>query len=357
MEGKSISEESLRSKVDAKVLSLEAEIKGRDARIKKLINRMGQIERFESDIFKTISGLPIVRSIQPYDKKGSATKKDHDVILNLADAHAEEFVSSEEMEGYAEYTWEIFKDRMWATGDELIKRVREKRSQYQVSRLVVTLMGDMLTGTIHEELDRTNTWTLPNAVVSTAYILSQLLVKISAEFDAVKVEACVGNHGREDKKPTSKQKVDRNWDYGVYKIARMLTANNPKIKWNIPKSAAHIFQVRGASVLMKHGDNIRSTGIVPYYGISRDLAEEHEKRRDNDFDYCLMGHWHHFAVVKGHCIICPSMIGPSQYSFNRLHTTHPPEQLLIFSTEGFGFVDFRKIKLTNVKGNGFTDTI
>ena len=357
MEDKGISEESLRSKVDAKVLSLEAEIKERDARIKKLTNRMGQMERFESDIFKSIVGLPKIRSLQPYDPKAIGKKKDHDAILNLADPHAEEFVSAEEMEGYAEYTWEIFKNRMWDTGEELVKRVHEKRSQYQVSRLIVSLLGDMLTGVIHDELDRTNTWTLPNAVVATAYILAQLLIKVSAEFDEVLAEACVGNHGREDKKPTSKQKVDRNWDYGVYKIAQLLTINNTKIKWNIPKSEAHIFKAQGSSVLMKHGDNIRHTGILPYYGISRDLAEEHEKRRDKDFDYCLMGHWHHFAVVKGHCIICPSMIGPSQYSFNRLNTTYPAEQFLIFSTSDFGFTDFRKISLSNAQGNKFVDAI
>jgi len=357
MKDKGISEEELRSKVDPKVLSLEEKIHQRDARIKILTNRVGELERFESEVFKSIMGLPKIRSLQPY-KKGVVRKKtDHDVILSLTDTHAEEFVSPEEMEGYAEYTWEIYKDRMWATGEELIKRVHEKRSQYKVSRLIVPLLGDMLTGIIHDELDRTNTWTLPNAVVSTAYILAQLLIKISAEFDEVLVEACVGNHGREDKKPTSKQKVDRNWDYAVYIITRLLTVNNPKIKWNIPKSAAHIFKVQGATILQKHGDNIRSTGIVPYYGISRDLAEEHEKRRDADFDYCLMGHWHHYAVIKGHCIICPSMIGPSQYSFNRLHTVYPPEQVVMFSTGDYGIVDFRKIDLTKARGNRFVDVI
>lgn len=354
---KSINENELRSELSEKVAHLKSEINKRDELIKKQKKIIGSLEMFEGNVINSIEALPKA-NIKPYDiSKSGSGKKDHDSILCLTDTHSEEFVSSAEMEGYAKYEWEDFLNRMWHTGQKTIDLVRSFREKNKCDRLHVLLLGDMLTGVIHDELDRTNTMSLPDAVVKTSNILSQTLLKMSSEFDVINVECSVGNHGRQDKKPPSKQKVVRNWDYAVYIMAKEFTRANNKIVWNIPESPAHIVNVLGAKLLTKHGENIRSTGIIPYYGIYRDAAEEQKKRqKDGGFDYMILGHWHHLAILDGKIVLCPSLIGPNQYSFNRLNTSYPAEQLLMFSTDRYerGIINFMPIQFNDIGNHEFS---
>ena len=361
-EGKSrgpIDESSLRAQVDERVKYIEAQLSEKDRIIKGLKSEIGSLKYFEGQLINAIKPFPKAQL------KGMETPKPsrgtiHEAMLDLTDIHAEELVKSEEMEGYAHHDWESFLAKAWLTGEKTLELVSLMRANYPVPILNINLLGDILTGVIHDELDRTNTFQTPDAVVQTASVLAQLLLKIAPHFDEIPVRAVVGNHGRMDKKPPSKQKAARNWDYAVYQITKLLTRSEPKIKWTIPESPAMQFDCCGKTFLIKHGDSMRSTGILPYYGIYRDSTEEQKKRKPTGgFDYMKIGHWHHFARLEGNVIISPSMIGPSQYSFNKLHTTSPAAQLLTFITakHDLGIVDYKPIKLDKANGHKFEGLI
>lgn len=331
------------------------EIKRRDNVISKLRGEIGRWESYSTLIADAIKGLPPVRS-KPikYGKKGDAT---HDVTLYLADLHAEEVVDEEEMGGYAAYNWDVFLDRMWHTLLTTVDLTQLFRSASPVNVLHINIMGDVLSGKIHDELERTNGWALPDAVPRVAYVLAQFIMQISAYFEKVIITGVVGNHGREDKKMPSKQAVVRNWDYAVYQIASNFTKKSNKVIWRIPKSTAVIVECLGYKALIKHGNGIRSQGVTPYYGISREFGKEREKRRGKeDFDILCLAHYHHYGVVNGNTYICPSMIGPGQFSFDTVHSSYPAEQLLMFSTDykDLGITDCKLIKYLNTGKHGFT---
>ena len=153
------------------------------------------------------------------------------------------------MEGYASYNFDIFCARMWMAAEKTIELVNIMRRGGKVDKLFVNLLGDMISGVIHAEIERTSSLPFPLAVVQIGFILGQVLTILSANFDEIDVKAVSGNHGRLDIKPSFKQKGVRNWDRAVYEIARLFTKDNPKLRWEIADGFALCYQVEGARVL------------------------------------------------------------------------------------------------------------
>lgn len=332
---------------------LREQVKKRDTVIKRQRKEIGAL-RDISELFGSA-----IRSLPPPDGFNFRMPENDSVSpamaqLCLADFHAEETVNYEEMEGYAEFNWDIFKARAWQTTVKAVELVDLMRHSENVPDICVFLMGDMVTGDIHADIERNASMALPMAITETADIIAQMMNYLSAHFKNVYVYGMCGNHGRKDLKPVTKKKSDRNWDTSVYHIARKITRENDRIHWTIPKSPNSVVEVPGVNFLLKHGDGIKQQGVTPYYGLVRDTSREIEKRRRNqDFDYVIQGHLHHFGITEGNRILCPSLIGPNEFSFNLLHATYPPEQLLMFTTEEHGLIDLKPIKLEDADGDEF----
>lgn len=258
---------------------------------------------------------------------------EHAAVLVLTDLHGEEVVEADETEGMIEFNWQIFLDRMWAVVDKTIKIVNTRRKARDIKKLYINLLGDIITGEIHDELMRTNSFTRPTAVVNIAHVISQVVQVLASHFDEVIVSGVAGNHGREDKKTSTKQLAERNWDTAIYRLCAMMTDKLPNVTWNITKSYAMVVNVLGNRILLKHGDDVHG-GTHPFYPLIRDTAKEADKRRgtEHEFDYIQQGHLHTWSVLENVRFLCPSLMGGSQYA-NRLHLKSKPAVLLQFYTE------------------------
>jgi len=139
-------------------------------------------------------------------------------------------------------------------------------------------------------------------------------------------------------KPVTKMMADRNWDMSVYLIAQMFSRAQTNVEWNIPQSIMDVAHVMGWGVLLTHGNCVKRSGPEPLFAISRMVDMEHRQRRktDRDFDYAFVGHWHDDSMLHGECVLCPPMIGSSQFSRYLMHQSTPPGALLYFFTEKHG---------------------
>ena len=314
-----------------------------NARLKK---QVGTDERLFGAISHGIKSFPAPEPVR-YDRP----RLEHDEVyasLKLTDAHAEELVRSEEMEGLAEYNWQIFLDRMYRTAQKTLELVNIMRQASVIRNLDVDCLGDWVTGKIlpHEEGYGT-TLTMPVAVPKVGRELGRFLVGLSAHFDHIRVNCMCGNHGRDTMKPAYKMTADRNWDMSVYLIAQGYTEQCENIEWNIPKSITTVVDVMGWKTLMAHSLEVRMTHRTPYYPIETTVDMEHKSRAgtDKDFKYVCLGHYHHYAVIDNDIIICPCMIGANQFSRFRLHKRSVAAQLLCFTTEKHGLITQWPIKL------------
>jgi hypothetical protein len=298
------------------VLAMKAYISKLEAENATLKSQQGTDIRLFDHVKDAIKGLDAPARVK-YDKP-TLKHDDLHAVLVVTDAHAEEFVSLEEMEGLASYNWSTFEKRMRVTTTKTVELTHIMR--------------------------------MPVAVPRVGMEFALMLKSLSAHFDKVRVFGMCGNHGREGKKPVTKMTADRNWDMSVYLISQALTQDLKNVEWNIPRSIMAVADVGGWNCLLTHSGEVNMNNRTPYYPIETTFDQEHKSRTgtDKDFTYAFTGHWHHHAVLDSTIIMCPSMIGNNQYSRFKLHRNSTPEQLLAFFTEKRGLINQWPIKLADI---------
>jgi hypothetical protein len=317
-------------------------IEDENAELKK---RVGTDENLFDYIRSSILAQPKPERVK-YDKP-KLSHTDVEATLILTDAHAEEFVSLEEMEGLAHYDWQTFNERMDRVVSKTIELINIMRQASNVQKLNVWCLGDWFVGQIlpHEESYGV-TMPLPVAVPKVGFSLARAISGLSGHFDNINVVGICGNHGRMGRKPVYKMTADRNWDMPVYMIAQEATKNHKNVSWSIPKSIMHVENVMGYNCLLTHSGEVNMNNRTPYYPIESTVDQEHKARHgtDKDFTYFFTGHWHHHAVLDGNIVLCPSMVGANQFSRFKLHKVARPEQLLCFFTGKHGLTTQWPIK-------------
>ena len=335
-----IDPQELRDKVDPSPALTAAHNK-----IHKLEAQVKQLKRdtgLDEQVFDFVrSGLTALHPIPKISLalKGKRPTVDGHALLTLADAHSEELVLAEEMEGQAAYSWPVFESRMAQVADKTLRLTQLMSDAARVRHLTVACLGDWFMGQIHpDENAYGSSMPLPIALPGCGRVLAEFLMRLSAAFDTVTVIGVCGNHGRTTMKPVSKATADRNWDMACYLIAREFTKRATNVRWVLPKSVMSVHDILGYKVLLTHGDCITITHRTPYFAIEDTFFKEHQARRGTvtDFDFAYIGHFHHEFQLRGEIVGVPSMIGPSQYGRNKLHTKAPAGQRLDFFTEKHG---------------------
>ena len=284
-----------------------------------------------------IKVLPAYPKIKGYGPKKSA-HAEHQAVLILADAHSEESVKSEEMEGAATYDWKTFEGRMKMATDKTIELTTMMRQSVPVTECHVFYLGDWFLGQIHPvEHGFGTSKTLPVALPAAARLAADQVMRLGAFFEKVHVWGMCGNHGRDTQKPVSKMTADRNWDMALYLIAREFSINQKNVEWHLPKSIMDVAPVMGWNCLLTHGNCVKRSHAEPLFAISRMVDMQHKQRKnEKNFDYAFVGHWHDESMLHGECMLCPPVIGASQFARYYMHSTTPPGALVYFFTEKHG---------------------
>lgn len=334
-----MSKEEFLDEVDPnpKIVSLKQQLADAIGEIKTLKAQVGDDERLFDHIKGGLEVMPeYPRVAIPKPKLSHA---DMEVSVVVTDAHSEEVVDPAEVEDLAEYNWKIFEQRMMKVPEKTVELTNIMRQASNIRNIQVWMLGDWFLGTIHpDEMSWGSSMPLPCALPAAARAAADMVMRLAAHFDNVKVFGLCGNHGRTTNKPVSKMTADRNWDYSLYLIARLLTERAKNVEWVIPRSKIHVADIMGWKVALTHGDICKRTHTSPYFGIANAIKGEHTSRRrtNKDFDYAFMGHWHHYGVLENEVMICPPMVGHSQFSQYMMHSRHPAQQNLIFWTEKYG---------------------
>lgn len=303
----------------------------------RLKANVGDDEALFEYIRGSIKALPPYERVKPPRPQSSHAESEACAILT--DGHSEEVVDPEQVEGLAKYDWETFQSRILTSADKVVELAAIMRQTARCDTLNVWLLGDWFMGEIiPDDLGWGSSMPLPCALPGASRTVADAIMRMAAHFQKVRVVGICGNHGRTTKKPAFKMGADRNWDYALYLIARAFTERATNVEWTIPRSKIHVTPVMGWKVALTHGDVCKRTHTHPYFGISQAVAKERASRRrtDREFDHVYMGHWHHFGVIEDDVMICPSMIGHSEFTQYAMHAHGIPQQMLCFYTEKHG---------------------
>lgn len=314
-------EEALREETVLKALRSElGALRTKYAKLAVETNLQERLLEFARDF---VPALPKVR--EPKKERVLGKPSVESMVLLLSDLHAGEIVRADEMNGLNEYNFEICVRRLKFIVECISNLMQNKLKGYQFDELHIFLLGDMVSGVIHQELLEQTEGTILEWTVNLAYVLAQMIRELLLVFPRIHLTGVVGNHGRMTKDVRFKSR-HVNWDYICYQMVSCFLHNEPRITFDFPKSFWTLKTVKGHNFMLLHGDNIKSWMGIPWYGIQRTIANLKEmlETQNKRFQYIVLGHFHNRGVldrVRGEAVINGSLIGGNEFSVGALFTS------------------------------------
>ena len=286
-------------------------------------------------------------------KKTHATP--HEMVLLLSDFHYPEVVDPEVAMGLS-YNGDVCVRRLERTRDVVLRYKQLRESSYPIKKLTVAMLGDMISGDIHDELAITNEMPTPVALVKLAYYLHDMFTAFAKEFEDVEVVCIPGNHPRTTQKPRYKQKTTTNFEYILGHFLGALALSGGGYRVQAPKDMVYVHRVFDWRLGLTHGDGVKSNswGGVPFYGIRqrRDAVQALLRHLGQPgLDYLAMGHFHQPTVLEGtDCTVIMNGAGKGgdEYSIGTRLASQDPVQFLLTFHEKHGLTDYSRINLRGI---------
>lgn len=317
--------------VDKKLQVLQDQLKQWKKKYAYALRQLDFETNFLAVAKELIQSLPVPsKPIEVTIPKNLVGKRvQENLTLIISDIHAGEVVTKEETYDFNEYDFSIMVERIQNLFGTMLDISQTKLVGYKFRTLNIDLLGDMLSGIIHEELAETNDLAIVEAILLTAFVMASAISAISPYFERINIHGVVGNHGRLSKKVKYKKGFN-NYDYLFYQLLRIFLAKHDHIKFDFPKSWFLVYKNNGYTVCIFHGDSIRTWAGVPWYGIQRAINKLSKMlaKKGIIVDIWEMGHFHQDADIPDNVLVNGSLIGPSEYSIKRLHSVSPAVQKL-----------------------------
>jgi hypothetical protein len=278
--------------------------------------------------------------------------KPQTMVAPLTDTHVGDRVSFDQTTGINEYNVDIFNRRLYGWTEQIILLADYRRNIADIDELVIPMLGDMVSGDIHEELARTNIGNCMEQMMNGAFLISQSLMALSQHFSKIRVAGVVGNHGRMTRKIPSKDK-HMDWDHMLYQWVAAFCVEQKNIEFHIPKNFSTIINVANRNIFIMHGDSISGGGSSASFtrmvGQMRGLQQQNQSWGDvQRFDDIMIGHFHRideYDIGTGAMYICGTMKGSDEFTTNRLHASSPPKHLITYWHPDHGNVGKEIIRL------------
>jgi len=264
-----------------------------------------------------------------------------EALVTLCDIHWAEVVDKKEMMGLNEYNIEIAKKRI----DKLFSAVIGNALELNIDTINLALLGDMITGIIHEEVIRNAEVPTVESVLTVGDYLSQHIQNLSKHFSEINLYCVCGNHGRIlPGKPYFKKYSDYNFDTLIFETMQRQLKNITN-KFVIAKSPFLIAEILDQKVFMTHG-HIFGGGGNGYQPIPNNISKNMAKlsslmdKIGYPVDFALCGHWHtetqtlSFDMIPVH--VSGSIVGGDEYALGKLCRSNEPSQLFFCIEKGTG---------------------
>lgn len=260
-------------------------------------------------------------------------------ILLFSDLHYGETVNPLNINNINEYNLTIAKERVIKLFTENLKNCK----YHGASNFYLMMMGDMLSGVIHDELLETNQDVIANLILDLYHFLTELIEDYAKNFDKVEIHCVSGNHGRITQDYKFKNKAQNNFEYIMYKFIEDYFKNKKmNVMVSVSESDSKLVTIQQLKILVEHGDSHKGGNgfnLMPYNTLARDVQKDVSifQRMGIDYDIQVLGHFHVAgqAYTAGDKLIIfnPSIVGANEYSLGKLHSAFPASQYSLITDE------------------------
>ncbi len=301
-------------------------------------------KRRHSDATKTILSLEeqldVIIGLQsdvqhaPFKRKRSPAGRGVAAIIPATDWHTEERITLEAVNGKNEFNLAVAERRIKRFYNGALEMIEWQNHRKKVVEIWHPLLGDLITGHIHEELLETNTLSPTEACLFVSeMVCSGIDLWLKETGLPIFIPTCCGNHGRTTPKKRIKTSCRNSFEWMLYMTMAKYYKFNPRVHWMVGQSEFNIQTVMGRKVRFHHGDCFKGGGgiggvTVP---INRGVASL-QKIDTCDFD--IFGHFHAFLYHFPSWVCCPSLIGYSEFAYSiRAEFQHPAQAFIVIDRD------------------------
>lgn len=273
----------------------------------------------------------------------SAGEKHYGTLLALfSDLHASEMVNPLEINDYNKFDLMIAEMRTERFFRRTIKVARNYLAGVEYDGIYLALLGDLVSGDIHEELVETNECSTLEAVYEVVPWLVKGIEMLADEFGKVHVVSAPGNHGRNSKKPRHKKRSANNADTLIAKLVARDMRSADNITFDVPQSSDVGWDIYDFSFTGEHGDNFKFPGtseIGALGPVKRGTGRQSRQMQElgQPFKYSTLGHFHQFipAYTQGF-VMNGSIKGYDEYAKDGKFAPEIAQQALLVVTPEHG---------------------
>ena len=313
------------------------------------------LRRTLADAENVIRELQGVRSVAPSIPPAWLVEKSearHRMVLglHLSDIHAGEVIKPDEIDGINAYDLDICERRLKRYFGAAVEIGPRWAADCEMMGAWLALNGDLLSGTIHEELAETNACTSHEAF---AFLLGQLIAGcdlLLKEFGRLHVTATPGNHSRTTGKKRFKRYGLLSYDTLIGDSLRRHYEGDERVTFDIATGADLIVNILGWNILQTHGDYMGTGGGMGFAGPILPIARGGKKVQIQSFtanrrvDLIVSGHYH-TSCQPGKHLANGSVVGYSEMGNGIRAGTEPPQQWLFGLHEKWLLRDRAEIQL------------
>ena len=295
------------------------ELRERNELIKKQAARIAAVEN-ERDAALSISeakcaSVPILAE-NPEQSEATA-------FAIAGDWHVEETVDPRTVNGLNEYNLEIADKRIAKFFRSVLRLVEIERSGTKIDNLVLALLGDMMTGYIHEELQESNGLSPTQTILwlRERIVAGIRLLQKEGGFKRIIVPCNYGNHGRTTKKIRHATGAANSYEWMMYHVMK---DDVPGVEWQIADGYFNLLTVYDRLFAIHHGDNVQYQGGIGGLTIPMEKAIASWAKSIPAYMH-ICGH-HHTAQQNPRWLVNGSLIGYGAFSLAIKAGYEPPHQ-------------------------------
>jgi hypothetical protein len=267
-------------------------------------------------------------------------------VISLSDWHWGEKVDPDQVGGRNRFDRSVAKRRVRVLNEAVIDLCFNHMTNPVYPGAVVPILGDMITGAIHDDLRETNDGPVQLSCIEVEENIIGLLRSWADKFGRLYVPCVPGNHGRNTLKSRIKNRVYESYEWNIYQHIERYFRNDKRVSVDVPNDVDAHFTVLGHRFMATHGDCLGVKGGDGFIGAIGPIARgsikvgRSEATIGNDFDTLIIGHYHIYwprgdaAAV----MVNPSLIGFNEWAKLGLRVPYSrPAQSLAFIHQRHGF--------------------
>lgn len=277
--------------------------------------------------------------------KDSNNKNSRATAITLAsDWHIEENVKSSQVNGLNSFNINIAKQRAENYFNVVAKLIDIHEKEYQIDDLILALLGDFISGSIHDDLKESNIIQPTEAIWEAQKLIASGIEYLLKNTKVNLVIPCSsGNHGRITEKQRTSTEYGNSLEMLMYRQLEEYFKNEKRIKFIINDSYLTYVEVFNYTCRFHHGHALRYAGgigglFIPAYK----AISQWNKQKYADWDFFA-----HFHQLKdgGNFISNGSLIGFNAYAVKIKADYEKPKQFFGIIDEKRGLEVTRKITL------------